>query len=493
MFGKGGFELTPEYEKAAHDHLTQALWRGGKGRRSGGHFPPMSERDKARIAGIVELLDRYVRHDLHTRRRHPRHHHYRSAGSARIKRQIESKSGGAGGCQMVYLPGGGPAKYLCDMANGPISSGALALPTIGSVLPSALGSAALAVAPSLLPGAVQYGANLLGYGGQPTSNFLSSAPGLVSQLGSYIGSGYNALVGPSTPTWNWNPFAAPQRGLLGQAGDLVDAGLQGAYNAASGALSNVQGVAANVSNAADAAYNAAASAFGYGDPWWKRALSSVSGLASSAFSALANGVSGLWGAFTGLISSAAGMLAAVPGWAFLTVPIAAAGVYIWYLRYAERPEASGDRKTSALLQKTQNVAQTIYQLTEVVKQASQIPDLQQAAMPALNRYIAQINEFTRILQYTPPNIEPQNSSQMLAELLTIETNLEALRQKLVGAISPQSAAIMQAQQQPSFFPPAQQQQQQPTFYPPQMYPPQMYQSQMYQSQPFAPPPGMGYG
>lgn len=190
------------------------------------------------------------------------------------------------------------------------------------------------------------------------------------------------------------------------------------------------------------------------DPtWWQRAIGAVKGVASSglglvkgAYDVLKSAISTSWGYFQSVIGSVAGFLAGIPGWAFLVVPLAAAAVYLYYHRYAQRPESLAERKAGAMRPKVLAIRDYVQQLGQALSapEFQSMTDMLQAALPALGRYFDRLNTFDSILNFTLPDSEPANAAEMLAELLTIQTNLEALVQKVRQIVSPQSAAIAQA-------------------------------------------------
>lgn len=420
------FGWNAQQEQLAHDFLTGALWKKTDKplkRRAGG--PPLTAADKSRIGGMIGILDRYVRDDF--RQQH---------ASKRSKRV-------GGTCGQVIVPspnqpGGFTTQVLCDDQPTMMQQPTFGVPYQQPIQQPSLGfqQPPFGFPPTAPPFA------------PTTSNFLAPTPGFGSYLPA-IGTGVLATSGAAAGLYGASQLAQgignlvaappPDPSLLTRLGARVSSWFQNFQNPFTpappppdpGLLQRALGAIKGVGSAIA-----------------EKGLGFVTGTYQLLKSAITTG----WGYFQPVIASVAGFLTSIPGWAFLLVPLTAAAVYLYYHRFAQRPESAPERKSGALRLKVQAMGSYIVQLGQSLlgPEFQSMTDMLQAALPALNRYLNQLNLFDNILAVTPPESEPANSPEMLAELLTIQTNVETLVQKIRQMVSPQSVAIAQANQQTSF-------------------------------------------
>jgi hypothetical protein len=430
-----GFRWSSDSERAAHEFLTGSLWSktGRFGGRPIEEAPPLSKSDKARIAGIVDVLDKFVASDLDLRRK-----------TVSSRSALRRRTGGQfyGNATAPMIPGQGSSNFgyynqtSFQNPNQPVFQNQNQNQTTGA-LDRGLGYAAyiptaLALAPTVSPLA----STLYSGAGQLASGVYSGAQNLFSS------SQPELLAQP--PGWFSN-FGTRLGSVFG-SGNATEA-VAASPPQSSGWFSNLRtrlgSVLGNAEPEQPGLFSRAVGAIG-------SALGSAAGLVTGAYELLKSGISSLWGSFTPLLTSVVSFLGSVSGWAFILVPIAAAGIYLYWRRYAARPEAAADRQAGALIPKVVELKNHVNGLASLVRspQLQSIPEVQQAVGPATLRYLERLNTFESILNQTPPNLEPANAVEMFAELLTMQSNVEATKQKIRGLIAPQSVAITQANQPP---------------------------------------------
>ena len=162
-----------------------------------------------------------------------------------------------------------------------------------------------------------------------------------------------------------------------------------------------------------------------------QAASGIGSLFSGAAGYVTGALSSVWGAVGTTIGSVATFLASVPTWSFLAVPLAAGATYLLWYRYAQSSQAKTDRLSQNLYSKVataQGEVARLYNLTLSSPQLQTIPEIIQT----LPNYQQKLNGFIAILQKTHASAEPPMATEMLAETLAIQTNLETIFKKLVN-------------------------------------------------------------